>query len=63
MIYRSTTEVRSIVSRLGPEHHDRLVDIGNCPTQFQQYITGVDCRYAGRAGQSIEARSRRLALQ
>jgi RimK-like ATP-grasp domain len=44
VIYKSTSGVRSVVSRLGPEHHDRLVDIGNCPTQFQQYVAGVDCR-------------------
>jgi glutathione synthase/RimK-type ligase-like ATP-grasp enzyme len=44
VIYKSTSGVRSIVSRLGPEHHGRLTDIGNCPTQFQQYISGTDCR-------------------
>jgi hypothetical protein len=44
VIYKSTSGVRSIVSRLGPEHQDRLADIGNCPTQFQQYISGTDCR-------------------
>jgi hypothetical protein len=44
VIYKSTSGVRSIVSRLGPEHRDRLVDIRNCPTQFQQYVAGTDCR-------------------
>jgi len=44
VIYKSTSGVRSIVSRLGPEHKDRLIDIGNCPTQFQQYIPGADYR-------------------
>jgi hypothetical protein len=44
VIYQSTSGVRSIVSRLGPKHHDRLLDIGNCPMQFQPYITGVHCR-------------------
>lgn len=44
VIYKSVSGVRSIVSRLGPEHRDRLTDIGNCPTQFQQYIPGTDYR-------------------
>lgn len=44
VIYKSTSGVRSIVSRLGSEHQDRLADIGNCPTQFQQYVAGTDCR-------------------
>jgi len=44
VIYKSTSGVRSIVSRLGPEHKERLMDIGNCPTQFQQYIPGADYR-------------------
>jgi len=44
VIYKSVSGVRSIVSRLGPDHRDRLEDIGNCPTQFQQYIAGTDCR-------------------
>lgn len=44
VIYKSASGVRSIVSRLGPEHKDRLIDIGNCPTQFQQYIPGDDFR-------------------
>lgn len=44
VIYKSTSGVRSIVSRLGPEHQDRFMDIGNCPTQFQQYIPGTDYR-------------------
>ncbi len=44
VIFKSTSGVRSIVSRLGPEHRDRLMDIGNCPTQFQQYVPGSDYR-------------------
>lgn len=44
VVYKSTSGVRSIVSRLGPEHQDRLKDIGNCPTQFQQYVAGTDYR-------------------
>lgn len=44
VVYKSTSGVRSIVSRLDAEHQDRLADIGNCPTQFQQYVAGTDCR-------------------
>lgn len=44
VVYKSTSGIRSIVSRLGPEHLDRLADIGNCPTQFQEYIAGRDIR-------------------
>jgi glutathione synthase/RimK-type ligase-like ATP-grasp enzyme len=44
IIYKSTSSVRSIVSRLGGDHLDRLADIGNCPTQFQQYVAGTDIR-------------------
>lgn len=44
VIYKSTSGVRSIVSRFDPEHRHRLEDIGNCPTQFQQYVAGTDCR-------------------
>ena len=44
IIYKSTSSVRSIVSRLDEEHLDRLADIANCPTQFQQYIAGTDLR-------------------
>ncbi|MBV9747493.1 MAG: hypothetical protein JO157_01645 [Acetobacteraceae bacterium] len=44
VVYKSTSGVRSIVSRLGPKQQDRLGDVGNCPTQFQQYVAGTDCR-------------------
>jgi hypothetical protein len=44
VIYKSTSGVRSIVTRLSDEHRARLQDIGNCPTQFQQYIAGTDYR-------------------
>jgi glutathione synthase/RimK-type ligase-like ATP-grasp enzyme len=44
VIYKSVSGVRSIVTRLGPEHRERLEDIANCPTQFQQYIDGTDVR-------------------
>jgi glutathione synthase/RimK-type ligase-like ATP-grasp enzyme len=44
VIYKSVSGFRSIVSRLRPEHRDRLPDVANCPTQFQQYVDGVDYR-------------------
>lgn len=44
VVYKSISGVRSIVSRLGPEHQGRLADISNCPTQFQQYVAGTDYR-------------------
>jgi len=44
VIYKSISSVRSIVSRLTPEHRRRLADIACCPTQFQRYIPGHDYR-------------------
>jgi glutathione synthase/RimK-type ligase-like ATP-grasp enzyme len=44
VIYKSISGVRSIVTKLGPEHHDRMEDIAHCPTQFQRYIEGTDFR-------------------
>jgi RimK-like ATP-grasp domain len=44
VIYKSLSEVRSIVSRLTEEHLARFDDIASCPTQFQQYIPGADYR-------------------
>jgi RimK-like ATP-grasp domain len=44
VIYKSVSAVRSRVSRLQPEHVQRLGDISSCPTQFQQYIAGRDYR-------------------
>ncbi len=44
VIYKSTSGVRSIVSRLGLVQQQRFADICNCPTQFQQYIAGTDFR-------------------
>lgn len=44
VIYKSISGVRSIVSRLGSMHADRFADVAWCPTQFQQYIPGNDCR-------------------
>ncbi len=44
VIYKSISGIRSIVTRLGPEHRERLPDVSHCPTQFQEYIVGLDIR-------------------
>lgn len=44
VIYKSISGVRSIVSRLTPEHKERIKNVCWCPTQFQKYISGVDYR-------------------
>jgi hypothetical protein len=44
VVYKSISGIRSRVSRLRPEHADRFSSLASCPTQFQQYIAGVDYR-------------------
>ncbi len=44
VIYKSVSGVRSIVTKLSVDHHERLDAVSACPTQFQQYVNGVDCR-------------------
>ena len=44
VIYKSLSGVRSVVSKLRLEHERRLEDIRWCPTQFQQYLSGIDYR-------------------
>jgi glutathione synthase/RimK-type ligase-like ATP-grasp enzyme len=44
IIYKSISGVRSIVSRFTAEQLCRLPNLATCPTQFQQYIPGVDYR-------------------
>jgi glutathione synthase/RimK-type ligase-like ATP-grasp enzyme len=44
VIYKSLSGVRSVVSRLTLAHERRLEDVRWCPTQFQQYIPGIDYR-------------------
>lgn len=44
LIYKSVSGLRSIVSQLGADHVERLGDVANGPTQFQQYVPGVDVR-------------------
>ena len=50
IIYKSISGVRSIVSRLTPEHRARFGDLAHSPVQFQQWIPGHDVRVhvAGR---------------
>jgi glutathione synthase/RimK-type ligase-like ATP-grasp enzyme len=44
VIYKSISGIRSIVTRLTLEHLERLEKLSNCPTQFQEYIDGIDYR-------------------
>jgi glutathione synthase/RimK-type ligase-like ATP-grasp enzyme len=44
VIYKSLSGIRSIVSQLTPEHLQRLEDITSCPTQFQEYVPGIEYR-------------------
>jgi glutathione synthase/RimK-type ligase-like ATP-grasp enzyme len=44
VVYKSVSGVRSIVSIFDPRDGERLDDVTACPTQFQQYIDGVDHR-------------------
>lgn len=44
VIYKSVSGVRSRVARLRATDRDRIADVVHCPTQFQEYIPGCDCR-------------------
>jgi len=44
IIYKSTSGVRSIVQMFADEDVPRLRELKWCPTQFQQYVEGVDVR-------------------
>ena len=44
LVYKSVSGVRSIVNTLTDAQLDRLDDVANAPTQFQQYVAGVDVR-------------------
>jgi glutathione synthase/RimK-type ligase-like ATP-grasp enzyme len=43
-IYKSVSSVRSIVRRLEDADLPRLESVRNCPTQFQEWVEGVDIR-------------------
>jgi glutathione synthase/RimK-type ligase-like ATP-grasp enzyme len=44
VVYKSVSGIRSIVSRITPEKRVHLDAVAACPTQFQEYVTGVDHR-------------------
>jgi glutathione synthase/RimK-type ligase-like ATP-grasp enzyme len=44
VIYKSIGGVRSIVSLLNADHRNRLRDVRWCPTQFQEYVEGLEHR-------------------
>lgn len=44
VVYKSISGVRSIVTSFSPADRARLADVRWCPTQFQQYVPGVDYR-------------------
>ncbi len=44
IIYKSASGIRSIVQMFGDQDVARLSELKWCPTQFQQYIGGVDVR-------------------
>lgn len=44
VVYKSTSGIRSIANTLTTAHRDRLDRLATCPTQFQEFIPGVDYR-------------------
>ena len=44
VVYKSVSGVRSIVSRVTPKKRAQLDAVAACPTQFQEYVSGVDYR-------------------
>jgi len=44
VVYKSVSDVRSVVSRVGADQRQRLGDITGCPTQLQAYVAGTDVR-------------------
>jgi ribosomal protein S6-L-glutamate ligase RimK-like protein len=44
VVYKSISGTRSIVHRFDDSRLDRLTDLAACPTQFQEYISGLDHR-------------------
>lgn len=44
VVYKSVSSVRSVVSRLSADRLDALDAVASCPTQFQEYVAGVDFR-------------------
>jgi glutathione synthase/RimK-type ligase-like ATP-grasp enzyme len=44
VIYKSISHNSSIVRRVTPADLERLHEVQHCPTQFQEYVAGVDLR-------------------
>ncbi|MGB0098584.1 MAG: hypothetical protein WBP81_39335 [Solirubrobacteraceae bacterium] len=44
VIFKSASHLRSIVQRLETADLDRLDQLQACPTQFQEYVAGIDIR-------------------
>ena len=44
IVYKSVSGVRSVVAVFDPDDKARLDDVAVCPTQFQQFIDGIDHR-------------------
>jgi hypothetical protein len=44
VVYKSVSGVRSIVSRVNPDKRAQLDAVAVCPTQFQEYVSGIDYR-------------------
>ena len=44
MIFKSVSYQRSIVRRMTPRDVDRLSQVRRTPTQFQEYVPGIDVR-------------------
>jgi glutathione synthase/RimK-type ligase-like ATP-grasp enzyme len=44
VVYKSVSGVRSIVSRVNPAKRAQLDAVAVCPTQFQEYVSGIDYR-------------------
>lgn len=59
LIYKSVSGTRSIVNVLEDAGRDRLEDVANAPTQFQEYVPGCDVRVhvAGNEVFATEVRS------
>ncbi len=53
VVYKSVSGVRSIVSSLNDDDLARLADVANGPTQFQEYVPGVDVRVHVVGGELI----------
>jgi glutathione synthase/RimK-type ligase-like ATP-grasp enzyme len=50
-VSKSVSGVRSTVRRVGVDDLARLADVRHCPTQFQEYVPGVDYRVHVVAGE------------